>query len=266
MRNGIFRYTNYSLDSIDRVEVVKGPAAVFFGQGYPGGVINYISKLPQLSVNDTAMTYEVNSNSGQRAVLDHNAALGKKSALRVVGSWEDTQGERRFEYKRAYNINPSVAFVPFDSGKFKITAEAEFLREKFNWNDYDWIYSDFDGWKDAATTGRYGSSTATLANTIVASAGNGLAANVVQNTTTPTLAYATYINNKRLATGNLSLPAYTSVQRGAYITDKSGARYLDEAFNYTSRGASFENTIDTFSITADLSPFKFLDLRYNFFN
>ncbi len=266
MRNGVFRYTSYNLENIERVEVVKGPAAVFFGQGYPGGVINYISKLPEFGQNSTGVGYQVNSNSGQKFNLDHNAVLSKKAALRVVGTWEDTQGERRFEFRRSNSVNPSISLLPFDSAKVKITAEAEFIREKFSWNDFDWIWSDFSGWKNAATTGQYGSSTATLANTILANTGNGLAANVVQNTTTPTLAYATYINNKRTATGDFSLPAYTSVMRGAYITNAAGQFIHDEAFNYTSRGANFKNTIDNVSLTADISPFSFLDVRYNYFN
>lgn len=266
MRNGIFRYTSYNLENIDRVEVVKGPAAVFFGQGYPGGVVNYISKLPEFGGNKTDLGYQVNSNSGQKVQIDHNAVLSKKAALRIVGGWEDTQGERRFEFRRAYTANPSVSLIPFDSGKVKITAEAEFTREQFSWNDYDWIWSDFSGWREAATTGRYNSSTATLANTIVANAGNGLTANVVQNTTTPSLAYATYINNKRIATSNWSLPAYTSVSRGAFYTTASGQWLHDEAFNYTSRGAQYKNTIDNLSVTVDLSPFSWLDVRYNYFN
>jgi outer membrane receptor protein involved in Fe transport len=266
MRNGVFRYTSYNLETIDRVEVVKGPAAVFFGQGYPGGVINYITKQPDFSGNKTDVDYYVNSNSGHRVMIDQNQTLGKKAALRIIGGWEDTQGERRFEYRRANTVTPSLSLIPFDSGKVKITAEAEFLREKFSWNDYDWIYSDFAGWKEAATTGRYNSSTATLANTIIANAGNGLTANVIQNTSTPTLAYATFINNKRIATNNWSLPAYTSVERGAYVTNAAGQWVKDEAFNYTSRGAHFRNTIDNLSVTVDLTPFSWLDVRYNFLN
>ncbi len=265
MRNGIFRYTSYNLDTVERVEVIKGPAAVFFGQGYPGGVINYISKLPQFGRTFGSLTYQVNDSSGQKAILDQNVASSKKFALRVVGTWEDTQGERRYEFRRATTMNPSISLVPFDSGILKITAEGEFTKESFNQNDYDWIFSDFNGWNEAARTGRYGSSTATLANTIVANAGNLLTANVVQATTTPTLAYATYINNKRIANNDWTLPAYTSVERGAYITDKSGKRYLDEAFNYTSRGARFNNLIENFSVTADISPFSWVDVRYNFF-
>lgn len=265
MRDGVFRYTSYNLDTVERVDVIKGPAAVFFGQGYPGGVINYISKLPKFEKTEGSLSYQINDNSGHKALLDQNVAVNKKTALRVVGSWEDTQGERRFEYRRGFTANPSLSLVPFDSGKVKITAAAEVTREKFSWNDYDWIWSDFAGWNEAARTGRYGSSTATLANTIVANTGNGLTANVVQATTTPTLAYATYINNKRIATGDWSLPAYTSVQRGAYITGANGNRYHDEAFNYTSRGANFDNQIENFSVTADMSPFSWLDLRYNYF-
>jgi outer membrane receptor protein involved in Fe transport len=265
MKNGVFRYTSYNLDSIERVDIIKGPAAVFFGQGYPGGVINYVSKLPSFQDIGSSVSMQINDNSGQKVLLDHNAPLSKKAAFRIVGSWEDTQGERRFEYRRGLSYNPSFVLVPFESGKVRITLEAEQLDEKFSWNDYDWIWSDFAGWQRAATTGEFGSSTATLANTIVANTGNGLAANVIQNTTTPTLAYATYINNKRIATGNWSLPAYTSVERGAYITTASGQRIKDEAFNYTSRGANFTNTIRNVSATIDISPFEWLDVRYNYF-
>lgn len=47
LRNGLLRYNNYSLDNVDRVEIIKGPAAVFFGQAFPGGVINYVTKQPE---------------------------------------------------------------------------------------------------------------------------------------------------------------------------------------------------------------------------
>jgi len=264
MRNGIFRYANYSVDQVERVEVIKGPASVFFGQGYPGGVINYVTKMPSFVRIPTTMSVQQNSNSGQKVILDHNAVLSQKAAFRIVGSWEDTQGERRFEFRQATMVNPSVTFLPLDSKKLKITLEAEYSKEQFNWNDYDWIWSDYAGWKAASTSGQYGVSTATLKNTIAANTGNGLAANVVQDTTTPTLAYATYINAIRTSTGNWSLPAYTSVMRGARVVDASGNLTTDEGFNYTSRGADTTNTVKNFSTTVDLAPFDWLDIRYNF--
>ena len=50
------------LFNIDRVEVLKGPAGLFFGPGSPGGIINYVSKTPSdrasLRTVVTAGTYD----------------------------------------------------------------------------------------------------------------------------------------------------------------------------------------------------------------
>ncbi|HRE83266.1 MAG TPA: TonB-dependent receptor plug domain-containing protein, partial [Opitutaceae bacterium] len=264
MRNGVFRYISHNFDNVERIEVVKGPAAVFFGQGYPGGVINFVTKRASLTPVPTNIGYQISSDSGQRLTIDHNGVLSDKAAIRVVGGWEDSQGERRYEFTKNVTITPSVTFLPFDSGKVKIVLEGEYSDRKFNRNDYDWIFSDFSGWQTAARTGQYGSSTATLSTTIAANAGNGLAANVVQNTTTPTLPYTTYINNKRTATGDLYLPAYTSVERGAYYTDKDGKVIHDEGFNWTSRGARSWERNSTFSATIDFAPFPWVEGRYNY--
>ncbi|WP_438479816.1 TonB-dependent siderophore receptor [Oleiharenicola lentus] len=264
MRNGVFRYISHNVDNVERIEVVKGPAAVFFGQGYPGGVINFVTKRPSFTEIPTTVTYATGEGNIQRVNIDTNNVLGEKAAIRVVGGWEDSGGERSREFTKNVNITPSIAFIPFTSGKVKIVAEAEFSEKKFARNDYEWIFSDFAGWKNAAATGQYGSATTRLSTTIAANAANGLAANVVQNTTTPTLAYATYINNKRIATGDLYLPAHTSVERGAYYTDASGNFIHDEGFNWTSPGAYIDEKNNTFSVTADITPVSWADVRYSY--
>jgi len=48
LRNGVSRYIGYNVNNVDRIEIVKGPASVFFGAGYPGGVINYVSQAARL--------------------------------------------------------------------------------------------------------------------------------------------------------------------------------------------------------------------------
>ena len=35
--------------NIERIEILKGPAALMFGSGMPGGIINYITKRPEFS-------------------------------------------------------------------------------------------------------------------------------------------------------------------------------------------------------------------------
>ena len=251
MRNGLFRYISYNTDNVERVEIVKGPAAVFFGQGYPGGVINYVTKQPIFTKTPSTFKYSVNDNSGQKAVADINLFLNKKAAFRMVGAWEDTQGERRFEFRKNYNITPSLTVIPFESGKLKVNVEMEYLDESFNKNDYDWIFSDFAGWKTAAL------------------ASSGKVANSVNpyyagQQGTPSLSYAAYINSLRVASGDYSKPAYTNVERGAYYTDANGNFIHDEAFNYTSRGARTMNEVKTFTTTVDFAPFEWLEGRYTF--
>jgi outer membrane receptor protein involved in Fe transport len=258
MRNGVFSYISHNFDNIERVEMVKGPASVFFGQGYPGGVINFITKRASFSDIPTTLTHHYDNWGGNRVVVDHNQQLSEKAAFRFVGSWEDTDGDRRFEFNRGFMVNPSFAFNPLKSGVLKINLEMEHSDWTYNENDFDWIYSDFDGWKAAAANGPF------LSTTIAANAGNGLLANVVETTKTPTLAYATYINNVRNATGNLFLPAYTSVQRGAYWTNAAGERVYDENFNYTSRGAQSHEQTSVATATIDLTPTDWFQARYVF--
>ncbi|MSU50211.1 MAG: hypothetical protein EXS37_14190 [Opitutus sp.] len=260
MRDGIFRYTAYSVDNVERVEIVKGPASVFFGQGYPGGVINYITKRATFAKVPTSFAYMVDNNGGDKIKYDHNVVLSKKTAFRVVGAYVDTVGERRFEFKKGFNVTPSLTIVPFDSGKVRINLDFEYLKERFNYNDYDWIFSDFAGWQSAARTGQYGTSTATLSNTIAIPGGTP----VVQATTTPSVAYATYINNKRLATGDLSLPAYTKVKRGGYYIDTTNKTIFDEAFNYTSRGSWSDNEVKVATASVDFTPYTWLSGRAAF--
>jgi outer membrane receptor protein involved in Fe transport len=277
MRNGVFRYIGHNLDNVERVEIVKGPASVFFGQGYPGGVINYVTKRPSFTKIPTTISVRLDDNSGQKVVLDNNTVLSKKAAMRIVGAWEDAQGERRFEYRKNFNLTPSLTLKPLDSGKVTINLEFEYQKSRYNANDYDWIWEDKQGWKTAATAGTYGSSTALLASTIAANAGNGLAlltglpgqqanGNIIQATTTPTLAYGTYMNNKRVAGGDLMMPSYTKVERGAYITNAAGQLILDEGFNYTARGAYNDDEDEVFVATVDLAPFEWLDARYVYTN
>ncbi|HRE83269.1 MAG TPA: TonB-dependent receptor plug domain-containing protein, partial [Opitutaceae bacterium] len=104
LRNGLNRYSYYNIDTVDRIEVIKGPAAVFFGQGFPGGVINYVTKQPQFTDIPTTFSYSYGGNTQrmgtERYTLDHNAVLSKKAAFRFVGAVTDDVGSQRYEYTK----------------------------------------------------------------------------------------------------------------------------------------------------------------------
>ena len=80
-----------SFELLDRVEIIKGPAAVLYGSTSPGGNVNRVTKKP---VFRNQGTLEASAGEGgfQHAMFDVNRshALGQNSAiaLRLVGARE----------------------------------------------------------------------------------------------------------------------------------------------------------------------------------
>ncbi|HEY0946148.1 MAG TPA: TonB-dependent receptor [Opitutaceae bacterium] len=63
------------METIEQVEVVKGPSAVLYGASQPGGVINYVTKMPKFT-RETAVTGQVHSFGGYTASLDTTGPIG----------------------------------------------------------------------------------------------------------------------------------------------------------------------------------------------
>jgi outer membrane receptor protein involved in Fe transport len=259
LRNGLARYNAYNIDNVERIEVIKGPAAVFFGNAFPGGVINYVTKLPQFGKNATSLSYSYNTfderGGGERATLDQNTVLSDKAALRVVGAWDKDKGNARFEFQDGYSVNGSLTLIPLKSGKLRITAEAEVLKRLRNQDDDSWRYPTqwFNDYK------------APPANLIAAA---GLA-----NNANPVEAYrariltniGAWIADVRTAANDPYIPLWTQpLEHGAYYTDRAGNRVHDEKFNYYGVGTYSKDENTTFSVVTDLAATDWLDIRHSF--
>jgi outer membrane receptor protein involved in Fe transport len=255
LRNGTQRYTGFNLDNTDRVEIVKGPAPLFFGQGAPGGVINYILKEPEFGRIPTTVTYTTGSDQKQKVVLDTNQAFSKKAALRITGAYENSGGERRFEFKKNNNVTGALKIVPFDNQKLILTLRAEWMDNKYNQTrNNDWIYPD--GWFQAYANPSAG---------LIAAAG-------LTTNADPVAAYrarifnpggqSTWGNDMRIAANDFTLPTYTRVIKGAYYQDRNNNRIHDKAFNFDVRGAMNHDYVNTVDFTVSAAPFSWLDARY----
>lgn len=96
----------------DRIEVIKGPAGVLFGQMDIGGTVNRISKRP-LAVNKTAVAASYNSLGTFRETLDTSQVLfsdkSGKLAFRLAGVWQEGQSDDgSLDNRRA--LNPSIQY------------------------------------------------------------------------------------------------------------------------------------------------------------
>ncbi|MDP2136763.1 MAG: TonB-dependent receptor plug domain-containing protein [Candidatus Didemnitutus sp.] len=254
LRNGLLRYNAYSLDNVERIEVIKGPAAVFFGNAFPGGVINYITKAPSFSKIPTTLSYSYsgydNRIGGERVTLDHNAVLSDKAAMRIVGAWDNGIGDARHEFQQGYSVNAGLTLKPLKSGRLKIAIEGEVLQRFRNQDDtsYIWPQQWLADYK------------APPANLIAASG----VANAAAYQTRIFNNVGNWIADVRKAAGNDYLPLYTSVSRGAFITDAAGNLVQDKKFNYYGSGTYTKDENSTFSVVTDFAAADWFDVRHSF--
>ncbi len=88
-RNGFVGEGYVDTVSLERVEVVKGPSSMLYGQVAPGGTVNYITKRPGTK-RSTTVGAQVGSHSFWRTTVDHNQPLaGKNLLFRFNGAFEN---------------------------------------------------------------------------------------------------------------------------------------------------------------------------------
>ncbi|KOY01080.1 TonB-dependent siderophore receptor [Pseudomonas nunensis] len=100
--------------TVDRVEVLKGPASLLYGIQDPGGVVNMVSKKPELTQYNAltlrGSTYGDGKN-GSGGSLDSTGALGDSGlAYRMVLDHEDEDYWRNFGTHRETLVAPSLAW------------------------------------------------------------------------------------------------------------------------------------------------------------
>ncbi|MFI5356188.1 MAG: TonB-dependent siderophore receptor [Opitutales bacterium] len=250
LRNGVFLYSaQHIADMVDRIEVIKGPAAVFFGQGYPGGTINYITKRADFGKIPVVLRWTVGNNKKQHMTLDDNQVLSDKAALRVVAGFENSKSYAVFAYTKRFDTDVSLALRPFGNDKLKIMGEVLYVDEKYNDpGKFAWIFPS--GWFQS-----YNNPSAAL----LAASGQTTVQAYRNLINTNLGAYDTY---NRTALGDSVAPLYTGVKRGGYYTNAAGVYVHDTGFNFNNRGSYNANVQTVGEITMEAHPTSWLDLRY----
>ena len=100
--------------TVDRVEVLKGPASLLYGIQDPGGVVNMVSKKPELEQYNAltlrGSTYGEGKN-GSGGSFDSTGALGTSGlAYRMVLDHEDEDYWRNYGVHRETLVAPSLAW------------------------------------------------------------------------------------------------------------------------------------------------------------
>ncbi|PNU05702.1 TonB-dependent siderophore receptor [Novosphingobium guangzhouense] len=96
---------------IERVEVLKGPAAALIGRGEPGGTINLVTKQAELGHTFGAAAIQYGSWNRVRGEADVNVALTGGLTVRLIGYAEDGDTFRNHVHQSRWGFLPSVGLA-----------------------------------------------------------------------------------------------------------------------------------------------------------
>ncbi|WP_338763425.1 TonB-dependent siderophore receptor [Massilia sp. METH4] len=115
------------MSNVERIEVLKGPAAVLYGRGSSGGLINRVTKRPGTNLSEVAV--RVGSHNQRRGEVDLARTIGENGmAFRVTGAIERADGYRDQQFLERDAIAPSL-FVPLGSST-GLLLQAEHLSDR----------------------------------------------------------------------------------------------------------------------------------------
>lgn len=102
--------------NIERVEVLKGPASVLYGQSSPGGIVNYITKQP-LNEPYYSAEFTVGSYDFYKPSLDFSGPLtdDKRLLYRLNISNENSSSYRDFINNKIFFISPAFTYKISDA-------------------------------------------------------------------------------------------------------------------------------------------------------
>ncbi|HNP24339.1 MAG TPA: TonB-dependent receptor [Panacibacter sp.] len=116
------------ISGLEKVEILKGSAAILYGNVAPGGIINMVTKQPRFNfggeVSMRAGSYDLYKPS-----FDVYGPISKSVAYRVNGTFESMNSYRDEVSSKRYYVNPSFLFKL--SGKTEIIVQGDYLYSKF---------------------------------------------------------------------------------------------------------------------------------------
>ncbi|MEH1838005.1 MAG: TonB-dependent siderophore receptor [Nostoc sp.] len=114
LRDGFFSEGSFTLTNptnIERIEVLKGPASVLYGQFEPGGVVNYVTKKP-LDYPYYSAELTAGSFSTYRPSLDFSGPLNSDKSIlyRLNVAYQNSGSFVDFLNEKFFSIAPALTF------------------------------------------------------------------------------------------------------------------------------------------------------------
>lgn len=121
-------YTKAEPYGLERIEILRGPSSVLYGQNAPGGMVNMISKRPK----DKAFAeIEGQGGSFQRKQLqaDLGTPIGDTLAFRLTALWRDAKTQIKAVPDDKIYVAPALSWHP--ASGTKLTLLTSYTHEKY---------------------------------------------------------------------------------------------------------------------------------------
>jgi len=116
------------VSSLEKVEVLKGSAAILYGNVAPGGIINMVTKQPKFNFGG-----EVSMRAGSydlyKPAFDVYGPATKNIAYRINGTYESANSYRDVVKSKRYYVSPSLLFKL--GSKTELLLQADYLNHEF---------------------------------------------------------------------------------------------------------------------------------------
>lgn len=113
---------------LSRIEVLKGPSSVLYGQGNPGGVVNLVSKKPEAQPSGQVY-FSAGNNQQYGTGFDVTGPLSDDKVWlgRIAGTLFDSKTQVDHTRYQHYDIAPSLTWQPND--KTSLTFLSQFRKD-----------------------------------------------------------------------------------------------------------------------------------------
>ncbi len=128
LRDGYRRQSSTDSVNVSRLEVIRGPAALLYGIGNFGGIVNYLPDTPELKPH-TWGSVVYGSHDFMRATVDNTGPVGSKweAAYRINAAVESTGNHTELYEQDHWFVAPAFSFKV---GKTKVLIDYEQGRMK----------------------------------------------------------------------------------------------------------------------------------------
>lgn len=116
------------VSSLEKVEVLKGSAAILYGQVAPGGILNMVTKQPKFQFGGE-VSMLLGKYDEYKPAFDIYGPLNTSIAYRVNGTFETENSFRDVVHSKRYYINPSLLFKL--GAKTDLVLQGDYLKHDF---------------------------------------------------------------------------------------------------------------------------------------